>query len=172
MNKLSSIPIVDKPSALIDLVANSKLYKERMEKLLSYQENLNSQISRQNDIQDLIEYKNKVQGREQRVKAAEYKSHESAKAIKAEADKYTAEAEAHIVVVTSDLRSVRLTLEHKESNLQKLETALKYRESEVGKQKIDLAKLIRVTEATRLEADEALHKYEAKLAAINALAKE
>lgn len=172
MNKLPSIAVVDKPSALIDLVANSKLYKERMEKLLSLQESLNSQIGHNSEIGDLVEYKNKVQGREQRVQAAEYKSHKAAEAVKAEADKYAAEAEAHTAAVTSDLRALRVTLEYKESNLQKFETALKYRESEVVKHQKNLAKLIQTTEATKLEANEALHKYEDKLAAINALAKE
>jgi len=172
MNKLPSIAVVDKPSALIDLVASSKLYKERMEKLLSFQESLNSQIGHNNEIGDLVEYKNKVQGREQRVQAAEYKSHKAAEAIKAEADKYAAEAEASAVAVTSDLRALRVTLEYKESNLQKFETALKYRESEVAKQKLDLTKLMQATMAIKLETEQALHKYEDKLAAINALAKE
>jgi len=172
MNKLPSIPVIDKPSALLDLVANSKLYHERMKKLLDYQEHINVQVKYLDEIADLVSYKNQVQAKEQRVIEREQKAGKYVELKQAEGDKYLLEVTARVDKVSSGLRGERYRLEEKEASLQKKETTLKYRETDLTNLKVELTRLKSETEARSVEAKEVLRRYEDKLAAINALAKE
>ena len=170
--KLPSIPVVEKPSELINLVANSKLYKERMVKLMEYQEHINSQLSHADEIEDLMLYKNQLQAKERAIAESEHKTKEYVKSQKADADKYVEKSTATADAERAGLKIVKAELDHKESALGKAATNLKYTENEMAKQRVELTRLIQSTEATQKEAKETLRKYEDKLAAINALAKE
>ena len=170
--KLPSIPVVEKPSELINLVANSKLYKERMVKLMEYQEHINSQLSHVDEVENLASYKNKLQARERAIAESEHKTKEYVKSQKADADKYVEKSTASADAERAGLKGVKRDLDQRESALSKAETACKYRESELVSKTLELSKLRNTTEAREVEAEEAFHKYEDKLAAINALAKE
>ena len=169
ISKLPAIPAIEEASELISLVANSPLYKERMEKLLDIYQKLSVEINRYNHLNVLD---NTLSDAQDKLAEANRKSAEADAAMK-DASQYVVDVKSkasdEIAVKFSRLANEESRIRSMGSDLAKREAALSDAEAQLDAEGAKVAE--QITEAKNIfaSASKLQREYESKLAQLKAM---
>ena len=169
ISKLPTIPAIEEASELISLVANSPLYKERMEKLLDIYQKLSIEINRYNHLNVLD---NTLSDAQDKMAEAKRKSAEADAAMK-DANQYVVDAKSkasdEIAVKFSRLASEESRIRGLGSDLAKREAALSDAEAQLDNETVRVARESNDARVILQTGQKLQQEYEAKLAQLKAM---
>ena len=168
LNKLPSIPEIEDAAELISLVANSKLYKERMEKLVDIYGKIKAGLDEYGELRDARDATDLANSKLADAKATEAralsmldKTRQSCDEMLQKSEKLAGEQLANMREQQRVLEDAMKDLDDRRDSLEKTENHLKTQYVELDEQRKIVTQMHHNAVAMKLEYEEKLSKLKA-----------